>query len=56
MHSASKDTVLEQLANLTSLLINGGAPVDLAPHLAGANLTASIKKDGSIKPIAVGEV
>ena len=32
------------------------APATLAPHLAGATLHALPKKQGGVRPIAVGEV
>lgn len=37
-------------------LIQGKAPLELAPLYASANLIAIQKKDSSIRPIAVGEV
>ena len=40
---------------MTQLLAKGDAPVALAPHLAGAKLFAATKKNGGIRPIAIGE-
>ena len=39
-----------------AVLASGQVPASLAPHLAGARLFAAQKKDGSLRPIAVGEV
>eukprot|EP00973_Karenia_brevis_P025856 3567929-Karenia_brevis.AAC.1 len=50
-----KSTLLEQLAALVTLLARGAAPDELAPYLAGAKLFAASKKDGGVRPIAVGE-
>eukprot|EP00973_Karenia_brevis_P036295 5006325-Karenia_brevis.AAC.1 len=47
------DEVLEHTKTLVCLLIRGGAPRELAPFLAGANLIALPKKDGTVRPIAV---
>ena len=54
--ASSKPAVLEQLAAATSLLASGQVPVFLAPYLAGARVFAVQKKDGGLRPIAVGEV
>ena len=51
-----RDELLEHSAALICLMVQGKAPRELAPFLAGANLTALPKKDGSARPIAVGEV
>ena len=51
----NKDELLEHTTALVTLLAKGLAPRALAPHLAGASLTALPKKDGSVRPIAVGE-
>eukprot|EP00973_Karenia_brevis_P022642 3116123-Karenia_brevis.AAC.1 len=51
-----KGQVLEQLCAAVQLLARGEAPDALAPHLAGASLLALEKKDGGLRPVAVGEV
>ena len=53
---AYKTTVLELLTEVSQLLADGRGPRELAPFLAGAGLMASRKKDGGVRPIAVGEV
>jgi len=50
-----KSTLVEQLTALTTLMVLGHAPEDVRPHLAGAKLFAATKKNGGIRPIAVGE-
>ena len=53
---ATADQVLDHLSNVINLLIRGQAHRDIAPWLCGALLMALPKKDGSARPIAVGEV
>ena len=48
--------MLEHLCDLVNLLARGQAPTEVAPWLCGASLMALPKKDGSSRPIAVGEV
>jgi len=50
------DQVLGHLSSVVNLLTRGRAPRDIAPWLCGAQLMALPKKDGSCRPIAVGEV
>lgn len=50
-----RDELLEHTTSLVRLLVRGDAPRELAPHLAGATLTALPKKDGGVRPVAVGE-
>ncbi|GAV04657.1 hypothetical protein RvY_14911 [Ramazzottius varieornatus] len=44
----------ESLALLITLMLEGKVPDDICPVLYGASLTALPKKDGGIRPIAVG--
>ena len=37
-------------------MVGGGVPEEVAPYLAGARLHAAIKKDGGLRPIAVGNL
>ena len=55
MSVGNRATVLEQLTGMVQLLARGDAPEELAPYLAGAKLFGAEKKDGGIRPIAVGE-
>ena len=50
-----RDEVIEHTTTLVQLVASGRAPQGVAPWLAGATLTALPKKDGSVRPIAVGE-
>ena len=53
----SPDQAKRVLASLTSfinLLAAGHAPPTITPHLCGASLLASKKKNGDLRPIAVG--
>lgn len=43
-------------AAVLQLLADGAAPLVLSPFIAAAPLTPLLKKDGSIRPVAVGEV
>lgn len=49
------DDVINHLTALVQLLARGQAPRTVAPFLAVATLSALPKKDGSIRPIAIGE-
>ena len=49
-------SALQSISKIVNLLCSGQAPPDLMPHLCGATLLASQKKDGGHHPIAVGEV
>ena len=44
------------LTNVVNLLCAGKAPHDVVPYLCGASLLPCKKKDGGLRPIAVGEV
>ncbi|GAV00129.1 hypothetical protein RvY_11020 [Ramazzottius varieornatus] len=46
--------LLEALASVTTDMLNGKVPSGICPFLYGASLTALVKKDGGIRPIAVG--
>ena len=53
---ANADQVLDNLTTLVNTLVRGQAHRDVSPWLCGATLTALPKKDGSSRPVAVGEV
>jgi hypothetical protein len=53
--AAHRDEVLSQLTSLTNLLARGQAPPATAELFAGASLAALPKKDGGLRPVAVGE-
>ena len=44
------------LTDVVNLLAQGRAPVEIAPWVAGAPLYPLKKKDGGVRPVAVGEV
>jgi hypothetical protein len=50
----NKVNLTTSLTNLGTLLLNGKVPSSICPILYGANLCALKKKDGGIRPIAVG--
>ena len=45
-----------KLLGVLQLMINGQAPRNIAPYLAGAGLVALRKPKGGVRPIAVGEI
>ena len=47
--------LLQQLTYLINVIISNKLPTYVSPILLGANITALNKKDGGIRPIAVGE-
>ena len=53
---AHGDQVSEHLTSVINLLIRGQAQADMSRWFCGALLVAVPKKDGSARPIAVGEV
>ena len=46
--------LLSALASFLSLVLSGGTPLSIRPYFFGANLFALEKKDGGVRPIAVG--
>ena len=50
------DFALKGLVGVINLLAAGRAPRSIIPFLCGASLLACQKKDGGLRPIAVGEV
>ena len=46
---------LSTLSQFSSLLVSGNVPPEVVSHLCGATLLASKKKDGGLRPIAIGE-
>ena len=51
-----KDRVLQALTALVNTLVGGGVAPQAAPYFCGARLHAAAKKDGGIRPIAVGNL
>ena len=45
-----------QLCRLVNAMSKGAVPVAVAPFLCGARLHAGLKKDGGLRPIAVGNI
>ena len=50
------DRALTGLTKLVNAMVAGGVPESVAPFLCGARLHAALKRDGSIRPIAVGNL
>lgn len=46
--------LLEAITALTTVILSGEVPTSICPYLYGASLTALMKKNGGIRPIAVG--
>ena len=55
LKTETRDELVEHTTSLVALLTRGEALRQVAPFLAGASLTALPKKDGGVRPIAVGE-
>ena len=51
-----KDRALKSLTEVLNVMVGGGVPQEVAPYLAGARLHAALKKDGGLRPIAVGNL
>lgn len=56
LKSFSSNSILGNLLNLTNLFISGNVCIDVQPYLAGAFLSAFVKPQGGIRPIACGDV
>ena len=50
------ESLLESLTELVNLILSGCCPVSVQPFLFGGRLLALAKRDGGIRPIAVGMV
>lgn len=50
----ARDELLKTLTDLVNVMLAGQVPSDVIDILYGANLCALLKKDGGIRPIAVG--
>ena len=46
--------LLQSLTAFTNLVLTGDIPAEIRPFFCGASLTALNKKDGGVRPIAVG--
>ena len=51
-----REKALQALTSLVNSMVGGSVPEEVAPYLAGARLHAALKKDGGIRPIAVGNL
>ena len=51
-----RDRALAGLTRLVNAMVKGEVPETVAPYLSGARLHAGLKKDGGIRPIAVGNL
>ena len=49
-----RNTLLHALSSFIELVLAGGTPSSIRHYFFGANLTALQKKDGGVRPIAVG--
>ena len=50
------DKATEAITKLVNTMAGGRVPEQVAPFLAGARLHTAVKKDGGLRPIAVGEI
>ena len=50
------DKAAAAITGLVNCMGGGKVPAEVAPYLCGAALFAAVKKDGSLRPIAVGEI
>jgi len=55
VRSFQGDVVCSNLTALVNVLASGSAPLQIQPFLAGASLVALPKRDGGVRPVAVGE-
>ena len=50
------DKIADAVTGVINLMAKGGVPDAVAPFLCGANLFGAVKKDGGVRPIAVGNL
>ena len=53
---ARRQSALKHLTSLVNTMAGGGVPAEVAPFLCGARLHAALKRDGGLRPIAVGNL
>ena len=51
-----RQRALQSLTSLVNCMTAGGVPEQVAPYLCGARLHGALKKDGGVRPIAVGNL
>ncbi|MED5469236.1 MAG: reverse transcriptase domain-containing protein, partial [Cyanobacteriota bacterium] len=54
--NARRESAAAALTKLVNRMLAGKVPSHVAPFLCGARLHAGLKKDGSLRPIAVGDI
>ena len=54
--STRSQEFIEALTSVCLFAAKGNTPQDVIPYFCGATLIASLKKNGGVRPIAVGEV
>lgn len=54
--TAASQQLLTALSDLLNLMLGGRIPAEICPYIYGASLVALGKKDGGVRPIAVGHV
>ena len=54
--SNSRDLLTNAFVDFINLLLSGSLPLVLSPFISSAPLVPLIKKDGGIRPIAIGEI
>jgi hypothetical protein len=47
---------MELLTNFVNAMLRGDVPAEIRPYIAGAPVIPLAKKDGGIRPIAIGEI
>ena len=50
------DRASTAITKLVNCMGGGNVPVEVAPYMCGARLFGALKKDGGLRPIAVGEI
>jgi len=54
--SNSRDSLTNAFVDYINLLLSGSLPLELSPFISSAPLVPLLKKDGGIRPIAIGEI
>ena len=56
IHHSHSDKSTNALTKFSNMLLAGKTPKEVAPYFCGAKLHGALKKDGGLRPIAVGNV
>lgn len=54
LKTVTTDVLCQSLVALANSMLSGSVPLELSPLIYGGSLTALLKEDGGLRPIAAG--